>query len=91
MKFRAIIYFMPKLFGYFLKLVEYGYLSNKSFEFIKQMNVCFINEMKNGKKIRHIYSNRGFDNVEFNTYQTYFTILGELLIYEMNKIPGMKT
>lgn len=91
MKFRAIIYFMPKLFGYFLKLVEYGYLSDKSFEFIKQMNVCFINEMKNGNKIRHIYSNRGLDNVEFNTYQSYFAILGELLIYEMNKIPGMKT
>ena len=91
MKFRAIIYFMPKLFGYFLKLVEYGYLSDKSFEFIKHMNVCFINEMNNGKKIRHVYSSRGFDNAEFNAYQSYFAILGELLIYEMNKIPGMKT
>ena len=83
---------MPKLFRYFLKLVEYGYLSDKSFEFIKQMNVCFISEMKNGNKVRHIYTTRGpSDNAEFNVYQEYFAILGELLIYEMNKIPGMKT
>ena len=89
MKFSSIIYFIPKMFGYFLKLVEYGYLSSKAFEFIKQVNVCFISAMKNPNKIRHIYSMPGRDNVEFNTYQEYYAILGEFLIYEVNKVPGM--